>query len=292
MEDAMIRTMEPMKKFEIVATDGRIGAVDDFYFDDERWAIRYVVVDTGRWLQGRRVLISPLSISHFEWGAQRLLLSISRDRVKDSPGIDTHQPVSRRHERDYFDYYGYPYYWGHAGLWGAHAVPVLPTPEQMASRRATASEVERKAAEQGDTHLRSASEVSGYVIRALDGDLGHVENILFDDLSWAIRYFVVDTSNWWFGKHVLVAPEWIADISWPDRSVSVKVTRQRLKSAPRYESAAHIDRQWEADYYQHLEQPGYWHTEEDSRAIEEAQSYLRDDTDRHEASVERRSRPR
>src|SRR5688572_10509184 len=116
MEDAMIRSMEHMKKFEIVATDGRIGAVDDFYFDDERWAIRYAVVDTGRWLPGRRVLVSPLSITLTEWSEQRLRLSISRDQVRDSPGIDTHQPVSRRHERDHLDYYGYPYYWGHAGL--------------------------------------------------------------------------------------------------------------------------------------------------------------------------------
>lgn len=288
----MIRSMNHTNKFEIVATDGRIGAVDDFYFDDERWAIRYVVVDTGRWLPGRRVLISPLSIRHSDWSAQRLLLSISRERVKDSPGIDTHQPVSRRHERDYFDYYGYPYYWGHAGLWGAHALPMLPTPEQIASRRAGAAEAERTAADLGDTHLRSVSEVSGYVIRALDGDLGHVENVLFDDMSWAIRYFVVDTSNWWFGKHVLVAPELIGDISWPDRAVSVSVTRQLLKSAPQYDRAEHIDRQWEAAYYQHLQQSGYWLTAEDARVIKEAQSYLRDDTDRHDASVERRSRPR
>lgn len=151
-------------------------------------------------------------------------------------------------------YDSYPYYWGHSGVRGAHAVPVPPSAEQMASRRAAAGEVERKAAEKGDTHLRSASEVSGSVIRALDGDLGHVENVLFDDISWAIRSFVVDTSNWWFGKHVLVAPEWIADISWPDRPVSVKVTRQLVRSAPPYDRT--------------------------------------EDVDRHEASVERRSRPR
>ena len=288
----MIRSAKQMKKFEIVATDGRIGSIDDFYFDDERWAIRYVVVDTGRWLPGRRVLISPLSISRTEWNEQRLLLSISRDQVKDSPGIDTHQPVSRRQERDYLDYYGYPYYWGHAGLWGAHAIPMPPTPEQMAAQRARAARAERQAADQGDAHLRSASEVSGYVIRALDGDLGHVEDVLFDDVSWATRYLVVETSNWWFGKHVLVAPEWITDISWPDRSVSVNVIRQLLKMAPHYDRAEHVDRQWEAAYYQHLQQPGYWLSEDEAQAITEAQSYLRDEPDRHEAAVERRSRPR
>ena len=166
----MIRSVKRMKRVEILATNGRIGAVDDFYCDDDRWAIGYVVVDTGRWPPGRRVLISPLSVSSTEWNEQRFVLSISRDQVRDSPGIDMHQPVSRRHEQDYLDCHGYPHYWGHAGLWGAHAIPMLPTPEQIASQRARAAQAERKAAERGDTHLRSALEVSGYVIRALDGD--------------------------------------------------------------------------------------------------------------------------
>lgn len=288
----MIRNVKHMKRLTMVATDGPIGSFHDIYFDDERWAIRYVVVDTGAWLPGHRVLISPLSVGRTEWNEQRLLLSISRDQVRHSPDIDTHQPVARRHERDYLDYYGYPYYWGHAGLWGAHAIPMLPTPEQIAAQHAKAAEVERKAADQGDTHLRSASEVSGYVIRATDGDIGHVEDFLFDDVNWAIRYLVADTSNWWFGKHVLVSPEWITDISWPEHAVSVKITRQLLKTAPRYDRAEHLDRQWEAAYYQHLQLPGYWLTEDDARATKEAQSYPRDEPDRHEASVERRSRPR
>jgi hypothetical protein len=288
----MIRSAKDMRKFEIVASDGRVGAVDDFYFDDERWAIRYVVADTGRWLPGRQVLISPLSVTQTNWNEQRLLLSISRNQVKDSPGIDAHQPVSRRREQDYFDYFGYPYYWGHAGLWGAHPVPMIPTPEERAAQRAKSAQAERQAAAHGDTHLRSVSEVTGYVIGAADGDLGHVEDVLFDDLSWAVRYLVVDTSSWWFGKHVLVAPAWISEISWPERSVSVTVTRQSLKSAPPYDRVQHVDRQWEVEYYRHLLQPGYWLTGDEARAIKEAQAYLREEPERHEVAVERRSRPR
>jgi uncharacterized protein YrrD len=288
----MIRSAREMRKFEIVANDGRIGTIDDFYLDDERWAIRYVVVDTGRWLPGRRVLISPLSIARTDWKEQQLLLSISRDQVKDSPGFDTHQPVSRRREREYFDYYGYPYYWGHTGLWGAHAIPMIPTSAELAAQRVKAAEAERQAADQGDVHLRSVSEVTGYVIRAADGDLGHLDDVLFDDLSWRVRYLVVDTSNWWFGKHVLVAPAWISDISWPERSVSVTVTRQALRNAPQYDRAEHVDRQWELEYYRHLLQPAYWLTGDEARAIKEAHSYLSDESDRHQDAVERRSRPR
>lgn len=228
----MIRSAKQMTKFEIVAADGRVGSVDDFYFDDERWAIRYVVVDTGLWVEGRRVLISPLSVSRTDWEGQRLLLSISREEVKDSPDVS------------------------------------------------------------GDTHLRSASEVSGYGVRATDGELGHVEDFLFDDVSWAIRYLVIDTSNWWLGKHVLVAPRWIRQIAWEDRSVTASVRRHRLKNAPEYHRAEHVDRQWEAAYYRHLQQPGYWIDGGEAHAIKEAQSYLREEPDRHSASVERRSRPR
>lgn len=272
----MIRSVKHMKKFSLVASDGGIGSVDDYYFDDERWVVRYIVVDTGTWLEGRKVLISPLSVTQTEWGDQRLRLSISRRKVKDSPGIDTHKPVSRRQEMEYLDYHRYPYYWGHAGLWGAGARPMLPTAEEIARQRVSAAEAEQTAAAQGDTHLRSASRVLGHVIRATDGDLGHVDNLLFDDVSWAIRYLVVDTSNWWFGKHVLIAPEWITDISWADRSVAVNLSRQRVKAAPEYDRAEHVDRQWEAAYYQHLQQPGYWLSADDARAIKEAHSYLSD----------------
>ena len=288
----MIRSAKEMHKFEIVASDGRIGAIDDFYFDDDRWAIRYVVVDTGRWLPGRQVLISPLSISRTQWNEGRVALSISRDAVKNSPGIDVHQPVSRRREQEYFDYYGYPYYWGQAGLWGAHAVPMMPTAEELAHRRLKAADAERRAADEGDAHLRSVAAVAGYGIRARDGDLGHLEDVLFDDVSWAVRYLVVDTRNWWFGKHVLVAPEWISDIAWGDRSVSVSVTRQSLRGAPIYDRAQHLDRQWELDYYRHLTQPGYWLTADEARAIREAQSHLSEQPARQQVAVDRRSRPR
>ncbi len=289
----MIRSAKGLHKFEIIATDGQIGTVSDFLFDDERWAIRYAVVDTGRWLPGRKVLISPLSISRTDWNEQRLLLSISLEQVKASPGIDLHQPVSRRREQEYFDHFGYPYYWGHAGLWGAQAVPMMPTAGELAARHAASLEAERQAASQGDAHLRSVAEVTGYTIRAVDGDIGHVEDVLFDDLDWAVRYLVVDTSNWWFGKHVVVAPEWISEVSWPDRAVSVSVTRQSLKNAPPYDRAQHIDRQWELEYYRHLLQPGYWLSADEARAIKEAQSHLREeDREPPDVAVERRSRPR
>lgn len=272
----MIRSVKYLSRFAIVATDGEIGAVDDFYFDDERWAIRYIVVDTGKWLSGRRALVSPISVTRVEWGNQQMKLGITREQVRNSPGIDTHQPVSRRQEQVYYDYYRYPYYWAAPGLWGAYATPMMPTPEEAARADAVAAANQRQAEARGDANLRSASEVNGYAIGAADGELGHVDDLLFDDVSWAVRYIVVDTRTWWSGKHVLVAPEWISEISWERRAVQVRVNRESLRNAPEYDRAAHVDRQWEAAYYQHVAEPGYWLDADQARTIKSAQDYLRD----------------
>lgn len=290
----MIRSVKHLTKFDIVATDGSIGSVDDIYFDDERWAIRYLVVDTGKWLSGRHVLVSPLSVVKTEWGERRLLLSITRDQVRNSPDIDTHKPVSRQHEANYLKYYGYPAYWGHTALWGAFPYPMLPSPEQMAELEAVSAEEQRRAAAQGDTHLRSISEVTGYLIRATDGELGHVDDFLIDDVSWAVRYLVINTSNWWFGKQVLAAPSWISGIQWASKTVDVRVTRQAIRNAPLYDRAEHVDRQWEVAYHQQLNQPGYWLDEEDAAAIKEAHEFLqeRPQSQPAEDPLERRAKPR
>lgn len=113
----MLSTVEELEKYTIGATDGTIGTVDDFYFDDHDWVVRYVVVDTSAWLPGRKVLISPFSIGDSDLRNHVFPASISRDQIKNSPGIDADKPVSRQHEIRYLGYYGYPYYWGGSGLW-------------------------------------------------------------------------------------------------------------------------------------------------------------------------------
>lgn len=267
----MLRNLKNLQKYDIVATDGPIGRIDRFYFDDEKWTIRYLVVDTAAWLPGRRVLISPFSVRSIDWSAGTVSLSITRGMVQSSPDIDTHKPVSRQQEIAYLGYYGYPYYWGGAGLWGPGPYPAgVPTVDAAAARAHVDAELEDARAK-GDSHLRSSKEVIGYHLHATDGELGHVEDFLVEDDSWAIRYVVVDTSNWWFGKKVLVSPEWIRDVSWNDKKVYVDLTRQSVKSAPEYDSAAHLDRQWEADYYAHYRRRPYW-TMGDAASIERQQS--------------------
>jgi uncharacterized protein YrrD len=240
----------------ISATDGAIGEIDDVYFDDEDWAIRYVVVDTGTWLSGRKVLISPHALRAWSWMSE-LRVALTKSRVEHSPERDTKKPVTRQHEADLLGYYGYPYYWGGAGLWGMGAYPGSMTAEtrfedELRTRRA------RAMPSSDDGHLRSCRAVTGYSIHAKDGEIGHVDDFLVDDRTWEIRYLVVNTSNWWLGHQMLLSPHWITDVDWSERKVVVDLTRQAITDAPAYDTVAPFDREHEKAMYSHCGHSGYW----------------------------------
>ncbi len=267
----MLRTMKDLEGCAIQATDASIGHVTDFYFDDKSWVIRYLVVDTGSWLSSRKVLISPIAIGHSNWSEKLLSVSITKEQVKSSPDIDTKKPVSRQHEIQYLGYYGYPFYWDGVGLWGGGiypnmmmsgysgliAPPQLSSPEEMEAYER--DEVSRH--KDDDPHLRSYNAIMDYHIQATDGDIGHVQGLLVDEETWAIRYFIVNTSNWWLGHLVLVAPQWIQQVSWLDRTVSVDLTRQSVKDAPAYDASLQLSREREMEIFQYYGHPGYWEDE-------------------------------
>ncbi len=253
----MLLSVNDLEGYAICATDGIVGHVKDLYFDDQAWVIRYLVVDAGTWLSSRKVLISPIAIGHANWAEKILPVSITKAQVKSSPDIDTDKPVSRQHEIQYLEYYGYPYYWVGAGLWGEGLSPniMMPgdvgfvsTPHELQSE-AQKAYVNAEAArhENDDPHLRSCKAVEGYHIHATDGDIGHVKGLLVDEETWAIRYIVVDTSNWWLGHRVLVTPQWIREVSWTDAKASVGLTRQAVQDAPPYDPAAQLDQKQEAE---------------------------------------------
>ncbi len=253
----MLRNVKDLRGYAIRATDGLIGDVDDVYFDDVDWAIRYFVVDTGGWLPGRHVLISPVAIGHADWLRRELPVSLTKAQVAGSPAIDTKRPVSRQREVEYSRYYGYPYYWGGAGLWGMGAYPGGMTTEVLVDQDMKTHQT--SAASRGeDEHLRSGHAILGYHIHATDGDIGHVRDLLVDDRTWAIRYLILDTSNWWLGHEVLVAPPWIESVSWAQAKVSVDLTRQAIRDAPPYDPTSALDRQREQAIYDHHGRLGYW----------------------------------
>src|ERR1035441_5533863 len=147
----MLTKTTNVKGLTIQATDGELGTVDQFYFDDETWAIRYLTVETGGWLGGRQVLISPISVIDTDWQARQLTVALTKTQVENSPDIDTQQPVSRQQEVDYFGYYGYPYYWAGPYLWGPAFYPAAVVSPLATSTEAIADSIRRESA---DSHLR------------------------------------------------------------------------------------------------------------------------------------------
>jgi hypothetical protein len=253
----MLRNVTQLKGFAIRARDGEIGTLDHFYFDDETWAIRYLVVNAGDGLGGRRVLVSPIALRQAEWQSKRLDVALTKKQIEDSPPMDTHKPVSRQHEALYLGYYGYPYYWGGPNLWGLASYPAGLTVEREAVTETEALQA-RAGKESADSHLRSTEEVTGYHIEAEDGPIGHVKDFLVDDETWAIRYLEVDTRNWWPGKKVLVSPQWIDNVSWPDSKVYVDLTRETIKNAPEWLESMTVTREYENRLYDYYDRSPYW----------------------------------
>jgi uncharacterized protein YrrD len=267
----MLREVKDMVGSTIAATDGDIGHVTDLYFDDEAWVIRYLVVETGTWLSNRKVLVSPMALREPSWDADKFPTSLTREQVRNSPSIDTDRPVSRQHELEFYSYYGYPYYGGGGGFWGAGYYPGAMTAglgfggagseflAEKVEQERLAREVDQH--RDDDVHLRSCKEVTGYHVEAEDGEIGHVEGQIVDEESMAIRYLIVNTSNWWLGHQVLVAAEWITEVSWADRKVLVDLTREAIQDAPPYDPALAIDRVQETLVFEHYGRDGYWHHE-------------------------------
>jgi len=256
----MLRNSKELQGLTIRTTDGEIGTVEQFYFDDEIWAIRYFTVNTGGWLDGRFVLISPMSVvGQPDWQSMRLDVSLTKKQVENSPGVDTRQPVSRQHEIEFLGYYGYPFYWGGSDLWDPGNMAIRPAPVMEAG---TAGAGKRPA----DSHLRSAQELSGYYIEASDGEIGHLDGFVFDDQTWSLRYIEVATRNWWPGKKVLVSPAWIEHISWAESNIRVGLSREAIKNAPEYVESRPINRGYENQLYSHYGRPPYWLREAEPKA--------------------------
>ena len=252
----MLTKTTHLKGVAIRATDGELGTVDQLYFDDETWAIRYLTVDTAGWLGGRQVLISPISVVQTDWQARRLDVALTKKQVENSPDIATHQPVSRQHEAAYLSYYGYPDYWGGPYLWGPALYPAaLASISAASTEEATAARIRR---ESTDSHLRSTEAVTGYYIGAADGEIGHVDGFVVDDEAWAIRYIEVATRNWWPGKKVLVSPAGIERVSWSDSMVYVGLSREAIQNGPEYVESMPITREYENRLYFHYGRPPYW----------------------------------
>jgi hypothetical protein len=253
----MLLVESALKGYAIMASDGRIGTVSDFLFDDRTWKLRWLVVDTGVWLSGRKVLIHPSAIGQADHERQQLSVALTMAKVKGSPDILQDQPVSQQMEYNHYEYYGWDPIWDGASYFGGGAIGA-PLPSTYYDGREKRERDEMVArSHEGDPHLRSMAAVTGYHVHASDGGIGHVEDFLLDDAGWGIRYLVIDTKNWWPGQHVLLSPYAVKEISWSQRQVLLDVNRDRVKSSPPWNPLDTVSEAYEKRLHGHYDWPGY-----------------------------------
>jgi uncharacterized protein YrrD len=235
--------------YKLNCLDGEIGNVEEFYFDDKHWTVRYLVADTGNWLTGRQVLISPYALKAVNKEQQHISVALTKKQIEESPSLDSDKPVSRQFEMSYYGYYGWPTYWAGSYMWGNY-------PSMMRDPEQSKKTVEEK--KTWDLNLRSTHEVTGYHIQAKDGEIGHIEDFIIDDETWAIRYLIIATQNWWPGKRVLLSPKWIHRVSWNDSKAFIDLPRDTIKQSPEYTDGALLSRDYETELHHHYKQQEYW----------------------------------
>ncbi|MDQ3001134.1 MAG: PRC-barrel domain-containing protein [Fibrobacterota bacterium] len=240
----MLLSTDGLKEFHLEAKDGGIGSVEDLYFDDLDWTARYLVVSTGSWISGKSVLLSPHSFGKPDLKSKVIPVSLTRAQIQDAPDPGMHKPVSRQFEADYYDFYGYPYYWQGPFIWGVAGFPSYPALAGMQGNQVAADAYRPSASKEeetpGDLHLRSAKEVRGYHVAALDGDIGHIQDFLLDRKDWSLRYLAIDTRNWLPGKHVVVPIDWARNIRYSDRKITLDHSRETIRNAPEYSGAENL----------------------------------------------------
>ncbi len=247
----MLRSLTEPEGYRLSALDGEIGHCSDFLFDDRKWTVRYMVADTGGWLSGRKVLVSPEFLDSPEWETRHFPVRLERNQIEDSPPLDSNAPVSRRYERAYHDFFSAPYYWVGTGLWGQNPYPGMIASQQLGPAPREDPDLNPEA-----THLRSVREVTRYSVVDTKGNkAGQVKDFVFDDADWSLRYFVVDTSWLPFSKEVLVPTDQIDDVDWVDRTIRVSVTEDQIGDAPEYDSRAPVNEAQETVLYDYYGRP-------------------------------------
>jgi hypothetical protein len=256
----MLHNAQFLSGFTLAGQDGDMGTVKEFFFDDRHWTIRYLIADTGHWLPGRHVLISPYALRSVDMEAHRIAVDLTKKQIEGSPGLLSDQPVTRQFEEEYYQYYAWPNYWSGPFMWGY--VPFL---QRNPAQSATAI---KPPGPPRDAHLGSTRDFNGYHILATDGAIGHVDDVIIDDETWAIRYLIVDIRNWWPGRKVLIAPQWIKSIDWDASIVSIALTRETIKQSPDYVDDVRLTRAYEETLHRHYQKRGYWLPDEQAQAQE------------------------
>ena len=223
----MKRNIDSLLGYNMQATDGEIGEVEDFYFDDETWTIRYLIVKTGNWFSGRKALISTEALTKTSELKELINVNLTKEQIRSSPDIDTDKPVSRQQEAMLNQHSFWKNYWG-SGSYGGEIGIANARPIKIKA-------IDRDPAE--DIHIRSIVQVGGYAIHASDGEIGHVADFIIDTQTWQLLALVVDTHNWIGGKKVLIDVCLVRTISFIDWEVYVNITLADINDSKLFEAA-------------------------------------------------------
>ena len=249
----MFRRLRALVGYRIAGTDGEFGRVDDFYFDERDWRVRYLVVDTGSWLPGREVLVAPGEMGRPDADRSVVPVGLTQEQIEKSPPVQSDMPISRQQELELARYYHWATEWDTGPLSRSVGRSVAwETPE---GERA-------KHEDQRRSHLRSVEEIAGYHIQAAGGEIGKVDDVLADPQSWMIRYVVVDTGGWLSDRLVLLAPEWIQKVSWAHQQLVTDLSREKIETCPEHKAQQIVDREEERRLHEHFGRTPYWELEE------------------------------
>lgn len=222
MPDSKSFSLKLHKSSKVFARDGEVGRLDQFFFDDRQWRVRYLIVDTGGWLVHNQVLIPPSVIDRVERvdHGYQVRLSLLRQQVEQSPDVDSDMPVSRQREVELFSYYRWPHDWTGAGVLGTAAfLPTIPALDEEPIRLESA----------GDPHLRSSHEMLGYNVQAADGDFGHVVDFDVSAEDWIIKNFILEVRKGWHFFRYPVPAQSVRAVSWEDRSVTLSIGQSEIR---------------------------------------------------------------
>lgn len=293
----MLIKSKTIRNYKLRGIDGDVGSIKEFYFDDKYWTVRYLIANTGGWLNSRQVLISPYFLKNVDHDSEVIHIDLTKNQIENSPSIDQDVPISRQYEESYYSYYGTPLYWDGPNMWGANPYILRDKEKWSNPRRESTSSTsgseflgssgsefagtsgsEASGTNTGltnsgntvttgsgstwDSNLRSSKDVSGHKIHATDEDkIGSVDDFIIDDDTWAIRYIVINTGNLFTGKKVLISPEWIDHISWDDSRVYINLTKEAIKESPEYSDESGLTRDYESSLFGYYKKTPYWSPE-------------------------------
>lgn len=242
-EKTVLRSLNELENFTLIATDGEIGAVVGFLIDDASWTLRYLIAETNGPSGARDALISPISFRRADWETRCIHLALTREMVRRSPDIDTDQPVTRGQEIEYHRFLGYSRYWGGTNLWGAGTNPALLAIEGWDD--AVAGAGERPGDQADDRRLHSVAGIRGFHVRGREAEIGLSADLVVDEVTWEVRYLAVATGDWWPGGKVLLAPRWARQVGWEERTVHFDLSRDAVRDSPSWDGACPVDRRYE-----------------------------------------------